>query len=319
MIAALGASVSVLFLAGCTGGVKCAPSPAAASPAPPAGGAPAPSWDELRDATFRGIGEAAQPVTLAGGRWEGEPWVKGGAARPSVALIENVYLSGDLDGDGEGEAVVMLGGCSGGSGFNSYLSVMGRRGGRPGNLGTALLGDRVQIRGARIDGQRILVDLVQAGPSDAACCPGDLVSRRFALSGDGLIEPVPATTTGRLALAAFAGREWLLRAWNVGEAAPDVPPVTLTLEDGRIAGNAGCNSYFATATDGENPGAIVIGPIGSTRKICEPPLTDVEDRYLRQLSHVTRYGFMFGRLTLTYQIDAGAGAMLFEARSRMLR
>ena len=320
------AVVSLLLLAGCTVSVKHTPSPAAAppppataSPAPRAGGAPAPAWVELRDATFRGITESAQPVTLAGGRWEGAPFVEAGAARPSVELLESVYLSGDLNDDGDGEAVVMLAGSSGGTGVNSYVSVMGRRDGRLENLGTAPLGDRVQIRSARIDGRRILVDLVQAGPADAACCPGDLVSRTFALSGDSLIEPVLAATTGRLALAAFADREWLLRAWNVGEAAADAPPVTLTLKEGRIEGHAGCNAYFATATDGETPGAVVIGPLGSTRKICEPPLTAVEDRYLRQLEHVTRYGFMAGRLALSYQTDAGAGAMLFEARPGMSR
>jgi heat shock protein HslJ len=312
MIPGLVPILSVLFLAGCG---KSVPSPAPAPVALPAEGAPAPTWDELRDATFHGIGETEQPLALKGGRWEGPPLVEGGAARPAVELLESMYLSGDLNGDGADEAVVLLAESSGGTGVNSYLAVVGRRGNRLENLGTALLGDRVQLRGATLEGRRIRVDLVQGGPTDAACCPGELASRTLELSDKGLNEPIPARLTGRLTLATLANRDWLLRAWNVGEPAPDVPPVTLMLTDGRIAGSAGCNSYSAAVTDGEGgPGAIVIGPIGSTRKICEPSLSDVEDRYLGSLSHVTRYGFWLGHLALTYATDTGVGTLLFEEK-----
>lgn len=144
--------------------------------------------------------------------------------------------------------------------------------------------------------------------------PGELVTRTFELSGSRLAEPIAATTTGRLALATLGGHEWVLHAWNVGEAAPDTPPVTLTYGGGRLTGNAGCNSYFATAADGDSPGGLVLGAAGATEKLCPPPMMEVEDRYLRQLRRVTRYGFLLGRLALTYQTDDGVGAMLFEEK-----
>ncbi|HAJ92935.1 MAG TPA: hypothetical protein DCO71_10040 [Gammaproteobacteria bacterium] len=55
-------------------------------------------------------------VTLTDGYWEGEPVVAGGASRPSVGLIDDFMLAGDLDGDGTDEVVVFLWESSGGSG-----------------------------------------------------------------------------------------------------------------------------------------------------------------------------------------------------------
>lgn len=297
----------VFLFAGCAGGGKKPPQPAAVQ-------VKAPRWDELRGATFHGIAESKQPVTLRDGRWEGPPSAPGGASRPSLELVGDFRLFADLDGDGASEAVVLLAGNSGGTGTNNYLAVVDRKGAGLENLATTLVGDRVELRAARIEGRRILLDLVQAGESDAMCCPGELVTRTFELSGEELTEPVVATSTGRLALATIADREWVLLAWDIGEPAPKTPVVTLALKEGRITGNAGCNGYFATATAGDQPGAIVLGAAGSTKKLCPPSVMQVEERYLPQLSRVTRYGFLAGRLALTYRTDGGVGTMLFEEK-----
>jgi hypothetical protein len=49
--------------------------------------------------------------------------------------------------------------------------------------------------------------------------------------------------TGRLSLDTLAATEWVLRAWDFDEAAPDEPEVTLNYKDGRFAGSSGCNRY----------------------------------------------------------------------------
>jgi heat shock protein HslJ len=274
---------------------------------------PAPAWDELRGATFRGILEAAQPVTLRDGRWEGAAPVEGGASRPRLELVGPFQLSGDLNGDGSGEAVVLLAGSSGGTGTNTYLAVVGRRDGRLENLGTACIGDRVQLRAAALEGRRIRLDVVQAGPRDAACCPGEMVRRSYELAGDHLVEPTPPEPRGRLALTAVADRAWVLRAWHLGEAAPATPAVTLVFKDGRLSGNAGCNNYFLEAKDGDVPGEWILGRTGSTEKLCPRPVMDAEARFLQQLRRATRYGFHLGRLAVTYPTADGVGTMLFEA------
>jgi hypothetical protein len=149
---------------------------------------PAPSLVELQNATYRGFQVVPGPVILVDGRWEGKPYVEGGAVRPVVYLVPDFRLLGDLDGDGNDEAVVLLGENAGGSGEYMYLTVVARSDGVVRQVATTRLGDRVRIRAARIEAGRIILELLQAGPTDPMCCPGDLVTREFELRPEGLME-----------------------------------------------------------------------------------------------------------------------------------
>ena len=151
----------------------------------------APSVAELKNGTYHGLAEPKDPVRLENGRWEGAPLVQGGAARPIVVLVRDFRLVGDVDGDGGDEAIVLLAQNSGGTGEFLYLAIVGRKDGAPHNVATALLGDRVKVRDARTEGRRIVLDVVQAGDRDAACCPGDLVTRSWELQGGALQEGTP--------------------------------------------------------------------------------------------------------------------------------
>lgn len=63
------------------------------------------------------------------------------------------------------------------------------------------------------------------------------------------------------------------------------PEVTLVVEpDGKIAGSGGCNGYFGRWTLGA--GQDTLGPVGATRRMCEPEVMDVEDRYFAALARV---------------------------------
>ena len=287
--------------------------PAAGEPAPPEA-APAPSPSELEGMTYRGFQVEANPVTLVGGRWEGDPEPGGGAARPQIALARDFRLVGDLDADGSDEAVVLLAESSGGTGVQLYLAVVDRQVGELRNVATAPLGDRVQVREARIEEGRILVDLVQAGAQDAMCCPGELVTRGWHLLPGGLEEFVTSSKSGRLSLETLSGNEWVLRRWTWDEAAPEAPEVTLAFQEGKFVGKSGCNSYFAPATAGEMPGDVDVGPAGSTRMSCPEPAMQIENRFLEQLAAVKKYGFLAGQLALTYQAQGAAEVMLFERR-----
>jgi hypothetical protein len=129
----------------------------------------APTLEELRNAAYEGVEEAGGSLTLTDGKWEGEPFVEGGASRPSVILVRDLRLVGDLDGDGREEAVVLLAAETGGSGEMVYLAVVRRTGTALENIATAPVGDRVQLRDWRIDGRAIVLEVVQAGEKDAAC------------------------------------------------------------------------------------------------------------------------------------------------------
>jgi heat shock protein HslJ len=229
-------------------------------------------------------------------------------------LAPNFRLTGDLDGrDGE-EAVVLLGGTAGGTGETLYLAVVARRDGGVINLATTAIGDRVQVRAARIAERRIRLDVVQAGASDAMCCPGDLVARSWELRDGSLVEQAPMSG-GRLSVAALAGSEWVLRYWSREERAAPAPEVTLTFDGERIAGVAACNRYFAPVKDGPTPGDVTVGAIGTTRMLCPDAQVDAaERRFTQQLAAVRKLSFMASHLVLTYQTHGVVKSMLFERR-----
>jgi len=272
---------------------------------------PAPSLDELRNATYVGIG--AGPVRLTAGRWEGEPFVDDAASRPSVTLAGDLRLSGDVDGDGIEEAIVLLDESAGGSGTFVHLALMGRRGDDVVSRATARVGDRVQVRAGRIAGGRIVLDVIQAGPDDPACCPAQKATRTWTLAAERLTEFAPEIV-GTVSLADLTGVEWVLRSFRVDDPAPREPQVTLVFDGSRIAGGSGCNRYFGEAKTGERPGDLSFGPIGVTRMACPEPAMTIEQRYFLALAGVQKFGFLAGRLALHWIREGDAGTLLFDAR-----
>ena len=271
-----------------------------------------PSLDELASATFIGVQDS--PVELVDGKWEGEPFVEGGASVPAVGLVQEFALHGDVTGDDHEETVVLLWTSSGGSGTFEYLAVAGRTGDALTNLGTAELGDRVQVRRGRIANGKIELDVVQAGPGDAACCPTQMATRTWEMDADGLKE-VSSEITGTLSVTDLQGAEWVLSdfAWN--EPAPADPEVSLVFEGDKISGSAGCNGYFGNLVEGgDMSSSLSLGPLGATRKMCPENIMAVEDRFLKQLGAVTSFSYLAGKLALSWQHDDSAGVMLFVAR-----
>lgn len=143
------------------------------------------SIEMLGGLTYRGILD--QPVTLSGGLFEGEPFVEGGASRPTVSLMAAPVAYGDLDGDGRADAAALLVSDSGGSGDFVYLAVVEWRDGQPVNTASALLGDRVQVKSLAVADGLIQAELLSHGPDDPACCPTLETTRKFRWQGDQLV------------------------------------------------------------------------------------------------------------------------------------
>lgn len=135
--------------------------------------------------------------------------------------------------------------------------------------------------------------------ADPAQARDAVLTRHPALCRDSMSGmPHPETVT--LAL----GKDWftgcggapadLLAAtpWQITEVAgaPIVAGPSLDLRfdtQGRMAGHAGCNSWFTEyALSGEG---LSIGPIGATRMACPPPILDQEARLFAALARVTRF------------------------------
>ena len=272
---------------------------------------PAPSLDQIRNATYRGVAEEST-ITLRDGRWEGQPFVAESAARPSANLVGDFRLTGDVDGDGGEDALTLVASRSGGTGENVYLALVQRSGDVVLNTATALIGDRVQVRGGTVRAGRVTLDVVQAGPSDALCCPGELARRSWQYVPGGLRESGAPDSIARLTLDALGGSEWELRSWSHTEPAPRAPRVTLRVKDGILSGNAACNGYSARPQPGDMPGLFTTGTIVTTRMACSDSVMKTEARYVDLLGRVRQFSFSGGRLALMYEKDSVSAAMLFE-------
>jgi heat shock protein HslJ len=275
----------------------------------------APTLKALKNASYSGIEGLKAPIKLIDGKWKGRPYKKGSASRPLVSLVGDLRVTGDLDGDGTDDAVVLLNYAPGGTGQLLHLAVVARKNGRIQNVATTLIGDRVQIQNVAIEQRRILLDVVRAGPKDAKCCPGEVTTLGWILEPGSKLKPFIVTVRpSRLSLETLGKTEWVLRSWDLKESPPKQPMVTLVFRDGRFTGSSGCNNYFASAKEGKIPGDVEVGAAAATRKSCPENEMAVERRFLDQLVRVKKFGFLVTRLALSWERDGVWKTMLFDKR-----
>ncbi len=282
------------------------------SPGPaPAGLAPG----DLMNATYQGL--YPEPVTLTDGAYEGEPFVEGGASRPTVTFIDSPIAYGDVTGDGQAEAVVLLAENSGGSGTFVYMAVLANQDGRPVNLATTLLGDRAQVDSMTVENNQVVVDMVQAGPDDPMCCPSQQVIKRFELQGDQLVELSSEIVGEDRAGPQLVGPVWLWQQTlmsNDDQFGPDNPAnyTVQFMADGTVAVQADCNRVGGSYTLDDSAIAIELGP--STLVAC--PEGSLGDPFVAQLGGAAIYFFQEGDLLLDLQFDSGT--MRFSPQSSEL-
>jgi heat shock protein HslJ/LysM repeat protein len=258
--------------------------------------------DALRNATYQGIYE--EPVQLSDGKYEGKPFVEGGAARPTVTFVDFKAV-GDLNGDGIEDAAVFLAENSGGSGVFTYLAAVVAQDGAAINVGTQLLGDRVQLKTVSIEDGKIVVNMITQGPDDPFCCPTLEVRQSYEVQADQLVL-TSSEEVGTLSPASLAGTTWALVSHGAyADPTPVLEGTEITalfsVEDGQVAGSAGCNNYFAgfQGTDA----TLTIGPAGATMMACAEEVMNQESAYLAALETVSGFQFWNGRLML--MVDGG--------------
>ena len=141
--------------------------------------------EALKNATYQGVMDSA--VQLADGTYEGEPFVPGGASRPTVTYMQP-YALGDLNGDKVDDAAVLLVADQGGSGSFVYLAAVLDDKGQPENVATVELGDRVQVQTLAITDGQIVVTMLSFAPDDPMCCPSLEAEQTYTLQGDQLVQ-----------------------------------------------------------------------------------------------------------------------------------
>lgn len=274
--------------------------------------ATSPSIKDAANTFYHGIYEDKN-INFKDGKWTDAAFVKGGVSKPSAGLIKNFSFSGDLDGNSIEERVVFLWENSGGSGTRIYMAVLGYRDGKPVNLATQLIGDRVQLQMGRVSQGKIELNVIQSENGDAACCPASKVLRTWSLKNNQLIEN-RQQSLGRVSLADLQGVEWTLTQMNWREFLAENTKITLTIDADKVSGRSGCNRYFSTIKAGKMPNDIIIGQIAGTRMACPGDAMKIESRFLKALSNVSKYSFMNGHLVLTWKDDDAASTMLFTAQ-----
>lgn len=264
--------------------------------------------DQLGNMEYAGIYE--KPVKLVSGQYEGSPYVPESSTRPKLKLIAGLPTKSAADNQNALVAYALLLEDSGGSGTFLYLSAVTATTDGLHNAGTIRIGDRVDIADFSTEKGLARLDLIIPDSDDPACCPTLMVSDAYGMKNGELVK-LSREDVGIMSLERLSGTRWTLVDYDGNSPVPETISVTLQFEDDRVSGLAACNRYFGTAAS-DSPGALKIGPIGSTRKACPPPRMDAETRYLAALQNAQGYGFENGRLLITYATQDSTVALIFE-------
>ncbi|EED35722.1 conserved domain protein [Luminiphilus syltensis NOR5-1B] len=158
------------------------------------------------------------------------------------------------------------------------------------------LGDRVQIYASDLYDNQLTVTVIEAGPTDAMCCPTQMTRKTLRLENDELVEK-DSTVLGFLSFETLAGSRWTLHPENEDQP-PEGTTVNIKFSNQLISGNAGCNRFKTIVSQGAENTALSTGQVALTRRYCNAPLDVWEKRFSELLGSATRFQFLLGDLLL---------------------
>ena len=160
-----------------------------------AAAAPALTAALLENATYLSANLPGGKATLKEGGFEQSTGP--GATQKVVSRILGPIATGDLNGDGAADAVLILATNTGGTGTFVELHAVLNDGGKPQDAARADLGDRVFLKSLAIDpAGAIVVRMLTHGPKDPMCCPSEEVTQTYKLDGNALKLVSPAAKPG---------------------------------------------------------------------------------------------------------------------------
>jgi hypothetical protein len=149
-----------------------------------------PTWppiahDALKNLTYQIDDEH---ITLQNGEREFDPQVGDQLHEKALFAYLVDHAFGDLDGDGNSDAVAVLQVSGRGTGKYYYLSVVYNDRGTAKVAGRAFdLGDRVHFRSLAVVDGKIQAELLMHGLDDGLCCPSVLRSLEFVVRNRALV------------------------------------------------------------------------------------------------------------------------------------
>ena len=145
-----------------------------------------PTGADLEQAAYLTENADAGEATLEDGEFR-EPLAPGSAGELIIQLGK--WATGDLDGEGGGDAAAITIEQTGGSGTFYFVHALVGEDGDLRDAGVAFLGDRIRVEGVSIHDGAIVVALLDRAPDAAmASAPTVAVIRRFTLQGGALVE-----------------------------------------------------------------------------------------------------------------------------------
>ena len=149
----------------------------------------------VANATYLSANLPGGKATLKDGGFEQS--TGSGATQKVVSRIVGPIATGDLNGDGAADAVIILATNTGGTGTFIELHAVLNDGGKPQDAARADLGDRVFLKSLAIDpAGAIVVRMLTQGPKDPMCCPSEEVTQTYKLDGNALKLVSPAAKPG---------------------------------------------------------------------------------------------------------------------------
>ncbi|RNC69339.1 MAG: hypothetical protein ED859_07595 [Desulfuromonadales bacterium] len=152
---------------------------------------PSLAYEDLATATFRTAFAASGVATLSRGIYRERPVPE--AATETIIRLDLPLATGDLNSDGDPDAVVVLISDPGGSGTFYELAAVVNDQGKPRHIASTLLGDRVRVVSLSIHSGVIRATLLTHDPGDPALCSRKEDARSYRLDGDRLVQVWGAT------------------------------------------------------------------------------------------------------------------------------
>jgi|GEM_PF-83153 len=139
----------------------------------------------LRNTTYNDIYTANGIAPLTNGQYT--EFTEDGAIDIIVSLGGQIAY-GDLTGDGQEEAVVIVVSNPNGSAIFHDLAVVADEGGTPVHVASLALDDPVVLKEVDVEDGLIKVVMLTLGPGEPQCCPTQRTVKFFGLQQDGLVE-----------------------------------------------------------------------------------------------------------------------------------
>ncbi|WP_236688641.1 META domain-containing protein [Photobacterium angustum] len=235
---------------------------------------------------------------------------------PQVILLDDIKAVGSLTENNKKMAVVLLNYSPGGTGQYLYIAVVDKESSHLKNIATQFVGDRFRVKDLKIMNKKIILDVIQPGKNDSACCPGDVVQHVWYLdSNNQLIEEPNTRKIVRLTPDILSNTEWRLESWRYGDPVSAENDIRLRYINGHFTGSVACNNYTVTVKSEPRPGFINVlkQHTSVTEKQCNNPLAaEQQQRYLEQLGGVNQFTYFAGKLALSYQVNGQLGVMIFS-------